>query len=266
MLIDISTRLDYNFAQPTDCLFQFEAAHQPDQVVKRARLDTGPTELFARAPAEDGVGERVWARIDGRMTWRYSARVEVRRPVPDIAAMGLTPLRELPPDVVKYLFTSRYCPSDKFQSFVAAEFGNLSGGAQVMAMRDWIESGFAYVPGVSTVDTSALETFVMRKGICRDFAHVLITLCRAAAIPARIASVYGMGVEPPDFHAVAEVWLEGAWHLVDPTGMSQADRMVRICVGRDAADVAFLTSFGVAELIEQEVSVTEAAKETAPQG
>ena len=258
MLLNIAAKLDYFFAAPTDCLMQFEAAHQPDQSVVQATLDTGPTEAFARGPAEEGIGERIWAHFDGRMTWHYKAQVRVTRPCPDLAALPATALRRLPPDVVKYVFTSRYCPSDKFYSFVAADFGKLSGGAQVLAMRDWIEQNFSYVPGVSTSDTSALETFVMRQGICRDFAHVLITLCRASAIPARLVSVYGLGVTPQDFHAVVEVYLDGAWYLVDPTGMCRPDQMVRICVGRDAADVAFLTSFGQADLQSQWVDVQAA--------
>lgn len=123
------------------------------------------------------------------------------------------------------------------------------------AMRDWIERDFTYQPGISTSATTALETFVRRAGVCRDYAHMLITLVRAAGIPARIASVYALGVEPEDFHAVAEVFLDGAWHLVDATGMAQPAAMAKIGVGRDAADIAFLTTYGKAELIAQTVSV-----------
>jgi transglutaminase-like putative cysteine protease len=104
---------------------------------------------------------------------------------------------------------------------------------------------------------------VERRGICRDYAHVMITLARAAAIPARYASVYAPGVEPPDFHAVAEVFLAdatipggGAWHLVDATGMADPANMVKIGVGRDAADVSFMTVFGCAEFGDKMVAVT----------
>jgi transglutaminase-like putative cysteine protease len=114
------------------------------------------------------------------------------------------------------------------------------------------------VPGVSTSETTALDTFVQRQGICRDYAHVMITFARAAGIPARIASVYALGVEPPDFHAVAEVFLGGEWHLVDATGMARGRDMAKIGIGRDAADVAFLTAFGTAVMNSQSVEVTAA--------
>ena len=84
---------------------------------------------------------------------------------------------------------------------------------------------------------------------------MLITLVRASGIPARIASVYALGIEPPDFHAVAEVFLGDAWHLVDATGMAKAGAMAKIGIGRDAADVAFLTAYGQAIMNAQSVRV-----------
>ena len=153
---------------------------------------------------------------------------------------------------------SRYCPSDQFQAYVAAEFGGTSGGERVMAIRDWIERKFAYVPGVSDASTTALGTFVQRRGVCRDFAHVMVAMARASTIPARFASVYAPDVKPQDFHAVAEVYLEDGWHLVDPTGMAGIDTIARVGVGADAADVAFMTSFGWMNLRSQSVRVLRA--------
>src|SRR5690606_20831739 len=103
---------------------------------------------------------------------------------------------------------------------------------------------------------------VERRGICRDYAHVLIALARASAIPARYVGAYAPGVDPPDFHALAEVFLAdptieggGAWYLVDPTGMADPAHTVKIGVGRDAADVSFMTVFGEAEFGDKAVSV-----------
>ncbi|MGB3721700.1 MAG: transglutaminase family protein, partial [Pacificimonas sp.] len=148
--------------------------------------------------------------------------------------------------------------ANRFQGFVQAEFGDLEGGAKIMAMRDWIETKFSYVPGASNADTTALDSFVQREGICRDYAHVLIAMARAATIPARMASVYAIDVEPQDFHAVAEVYLDGEWQLVDPTGMAPVDGIARIGVGRDAADISFMTIYGRAELQRQTVEVEKA--------
>jgi transglutaminase-like putative cysteine protease len=165
---------------------------------------------------------------------------------------------------VQYLFDSRYCPAERFQPFVEAEFGGLTGGTRVLAMRDWIASHLSYTPGTSNPTTTALDTFVERRGICRDYTHLLVTLARASAIPARYCSVYAPGVEPQDFHAVAEVFLAdptipggGAWHLVDATGMADPADTVKIGVGRDAADVSFMTVFGEVEFEDKMVAVSK---------
>ena len=131
------------------------------------------------------------------------------------------------------------------------------------AIREWIHTTFAYTPGASGPHTTALDSFIERRGICRDYAHVLIALARASAIPARYVACYAPGVEPPDFHAVAEVFLDdpdteggGAWQLVDATGMADPAETVKIGVGRDAADVSFLTSFGPNDFHNQCVKVS----------
>jgi transglutaminase-like putative cysteine protease len=158
--------------------------------------------------------------------------------------------------VIDYLMPSRFCPSDRFNDFVMTEFDGLSGGACVTAIRDWVAQHLTYQAGASHGGTCASDTFIQRRGVCRDYAHLLITLARAASIPARYASVYAPDVDPPDFHAVAEVFLGGVWHLVDATGMAAADEVAKIGVGRDAADIPFLSSFGNTTLIEQVVSVS----------
>jgi transglutaminase-like putative cysteine protease len=255
MMLDINVHLHYRLAQPADLLLQIEAADGGGQRLVRANINLSETEYFSRIAAEDSLGERIWLRGNGDFSCDYSSRIDVQRPVPEIGSLDGVAPHLLPADAVRYLMPSRYCPSDQLQSFVSAEFGRLSGGARIAAMRDWIGDKFQYVAGSSTGQTTALDTFVQRQGICRDFAHVLICLARASAIPARFASVYAPDVSPPDFHAMAEVFLEGAWHLVDATGMAQADATAIIGVGLDAAEVAFLSSFGAMQLISQSVDV-----------
>lgn len=255
MKLFVQASLDYQFANPSDVLLQVEAAAIPEQSVIDPVLGISKVGHMARVAGQDAIGERIWLSVEGRLTVDYRGTVEIRRLLADVATLPGVPLHLLPGETVQYLMASRYCPSDQFQSFVDAEFGGLDGGARVMAMRDWIEHGFTYEPGVSTAATTALETFVRRAGVCRDYAHMLITLVRAAGIPARVASVYALGVEPQDFHAVAEVFLDGAWHLIDATGMAEPSAMAKIGVGRDAADIAFLTTYGQAELVAQTVSV-----------
>jgi len=258
MSIAIHAQLDYWFDQPTDVLLQLEAAAIPEQVIESAHLDITPTEHFARVASHDMIGERIWLRVQGQLLVDYRATVRIERVLDDCLDLPLVPPHQLPGETVQYLWASRYCPSDQFETFVGTEFGHVEGGAKVIAMRDWIARHFAYVPGASDAETTALDTFVRRQGICRDYAHVMITFGRAAGIPARIASVYALGVEPPDFHAVAEVFLGGEWHLVDATGMAKERDMAKIGIGRDAADVAFLTAFGTAVMNGQSVEVVAA--------
>ena len=255
MDLEIRSRLHYRTEQPTDILLQIEAAPVQGQIIQRANIVPSDTEHFARVEAESGVGERIWMRVTGDFTCDYTGTISTNRQNPDISRLAMTPPHLLPGPVVRYLMASRYCPADIFRSFVATDFGAFTGGSRVLAISQWIKQNFAYQPGSSHAGTTAQDTFIQREGVCRDFAHLLISLVRASSIPARFASVYAPRVNPPDFHAVAEVFLEGAWYLIDPTEMAEPDEIIQIGVGMDAAEVAFLTSFGRIELVEQSVSV-----------
>ena len=259
MILKLNVTLHYRLSEQMDLLLQIEAADLVDQRVRSAEIWTSDVAHFSRITADDGIGERIWIHAEGDFSCTYLAEIDVDRPTLDISALPQTPLHLLPGETIKHLMPSRYCPSDQFQAFVEAEFGNLSGGARIAAMRDWIESALSYVPGSSHTQTTALDSFIQRQGVCRDFAHVLVTLSRASSIPARFASVYAPDVTPQDFHAVAEVFLAGSWYLIDPTGMADANTMARIGVGADASSVAFLTAFGSVDLINQSVSVTRQA-------
>lgn len=255
MKITVAVHLHYEFAQMTDILLQIEAARIPEQIIENACIDLGNVQYFARVPAQDGIGERILLETQGTLKVDYEATVSIVRTLGDIGQMVALPPSRLPGETVQYLLDSTYCPATRFQDFVQAEFGELSGGCRIVAMRDWIARKFSYYQGLSDSRTTALDTFVSRRGVCRDFAHVMITLARASMIPARIASVYAPDVKPQDFHAVAEVFLDGEWHLVDATKMAREADMIKIGVGRDAADISFLTSFGMAYLVNQSVDV-----------
>lgn len=259
MKLAITAALDYRLGDPVDLMLHIEAAAIPEQAILDARLDVGETEYFVRVAAQDLIGDRIWLRRGGELNVRYAATVEINRILTDYRTLGQVPLHRLPAETVQYLNESRYCPSNKFLHFVQDEFGDAEGGAKIGRMRDWIEAHFTYVSGSSDADTNALDSFVQRQGVCRDYAHVMVSLARASAIPARIVSVYALGVEPQDFHAVAEVFLGGEWHLVDATGMAREAAMAKIAVGRDAADISFLTAYGDIEMLNQQVTVAEVA-------
>ncbi len=255
MRVTIRCSLDYAVGGDCPVMLQIEAANLPDQSVTEQKLDIRHAKDFVRVAADEGVGERSLFRVEDRLHCHYEARVEIERTLADIRSLAAVPLPALPAETVKFLMPSRYCQADLFQPFVEREFGTLEGGVRVAAMRDWIEQNFEYVRGSSDAQTTVVESFVQRQGICRDYAHVMITLARASGMPARMVSVYAPDVTPPDFHAVAEVFVGGEWRLIDATGMAQPDTMVRIGVGRDAADIAFLIVYGENELKKQTVSV-----------
>lgn len=256
MRIRIAVELHYKLLTPGPAILAIEAAGAFGQELSNAQIDCGPVEHLARVPGEEGIGEKIIIRAADDLRCSYSADVVVTRTRPNFERMTAMEVDEMPGDALRYLLPSRYCQAERFVPFANQHFGDKTGGAKVLAIRDWIEHSLEYVSGVSDANTTAADTFLERRGVCRDYAHLMITLCRAAQIPARIASVFAPGVEPPDFHAVAEVFLDGTWHLIDPTGMAHADEMAVIAVGRDAVDVAFLTTVTAADLQTQTVSVT----------
>jgi transglutaminase-like putative cysteine protease len=258
MRLNIRVELDYHFPQPVDLLLTVEAAQLPDQKLVDDLLvidNVGPMQPIAGG---DGIGRRTWMLAEGPFHASYRAVVDVERQCRPLEQMSATARRDLPAEVIPYLWPSRYCEADRFDGFVEREFGGREAGAMVAAMSEWIYRQLDYVPGSSDSTTTAADTFVSRCGVCRDYAHLLTAFVRAAGVPARLVSAYGWKVDPPDFHALVEVWLNDAWHLVDPSRLAPLDSVVRICVGRDATDIAFMTSFGPAEMRSQTVEVTRA--------
>lgn len=256
MRLSIHTLLDYEIDAEADILLQIEAASdESTQRVIEGRMTVATGCELHPVPLETGVRRRTWARGSGPFRIDYHATVEVNRSVRDIEVLGATPYADMPTDVVRYIWPSRYCQSDRFASFAAEQFGDLEGGAKVQAMADWVYDQLDYVVGSSDGDTGAADTFVSRQGVCRDYAHLLISFARAAGIPARMVSAYAWNLEPQDFHAIAEVWLEDGWHMIDATRMAPIEGLVPIITGRDATDIAFMTIFGRADLRNQSVSV-----------
>lgn len=255
MPILIRTHLIYATQQPCDLLLQIEATPDPTQLCQEADLSLTPQSPNTPLRGDEDVGMRRWIKAAQQFECHYRAVYDVQRAPPHWAQLAQTPWAAIPSDVVKYLMPSRYCHSDQFFDFVSNQFPALEGGPLVLAMADWIAQNFTYDNGVSHAGTTASDSFMALKGVCRDYVHVLIAFARAAGLPARFVSVYAPDVTPKDFHAVAEVYLEGHWHLIDPTGMAQPQDMVKICVGRDAADASFLTSYGWMDLVEQSVRV-----------
>jgi len=176
---------------------------------------------------------------------RYNAEVETSPQLNMPESVSEIPIADLPLDVMPHLFSSRYCQSEELGRFAWRTFGDLpQGHSRVAAICDWIHDNVDYLAGSSDGKTTAVDTFAARAGVCRDFAHLGITFCRSLGIPTRFVSAYGWKLEPQDFHAVFEAYLSGRWYVFDPTRLSPPEGIIRIGVGRDAADTAFSTFFG----------------------
>ena len=255
MWFNVKADLTYDFAAPTETLLLLEAARSPDQAVHSETLTIAPEGPIARL--DDSVtGERRAVFLaEGRCRIVYDAVVEVLARDANLKGAEAIAVRDLPGDTLRYLMGSRYCPSDRFERFVDRQFAGIEGGDKVQAILDWIGANVDYEIGVSDAATTAMDTFVDRAGVCRDFAHLTIALCRAADIPARAVSVYAWKLKPADLHAVAEVYVGGRWRLVDATCKAPLDGMVRVATGQDAADIAFMTIFGKATLAAQAFSI-----------
>ena len=149
-------------------------------------------------------------------------------------------------EALVYRRPSRYCPSDRLAGLAAAEFGGLDARSCAFAVEQWIHDTVAYVPGVTDAVDDALHPLLARTGVCRDFAHLGVALCRAVGIPSRYTAVYAPGLDPMDVHAVFEAAIDHHWYVFDATRLAPRPSLVRIGSGRDAADVALVTSAGSA--------------------
>ncbi|WP_353814808.1 transglutaminase-like domain-containing protein [Agromyces sp. SYSU T00266] len=200
----------------------------------------------------DAAGNRLHV-VDapaGRLECSYAAEVPGRE-----AAASVDPV-----DLLTYLRPSRYAESDRLAATAAAEFAGIEGADRLAAVSSWVGTRLSYVPGSSSPTDGAVQTLLARRGVCRDYAHLVVALLRALDVPARLVAVYAPGLDPMDFHAVAEAWVDGAWHVVDATTLAPRDAMVRISTGRDAADTAFLSAYGGVVRLDS-VEVTAVADE-----
>lgn len=257
MRIEIDVKLHYLLGNDPMVLLALEAARTDGQDVVSGQLQI-ENAVTHQIEGEAGLGQRTWARVAGEnLSLSYQALVDVTRHATPLENIPATPVHELSSQTLTFLRPSRFCQSDLFTSFADQRFGALNGGQKIAAIRDWVHSEMSYVPASSNAETTVLDTFAARQGVCRDYAHMVCALARAANIPARYVSAYGINVDPPDFHAVAQVWLDGNWHIVDATGMCDVDQLALIAAGRDAFDVPFMETQTWATLISQDIKVTK---------
>ena len=248
--LDIGVDLEYEVLEPSEFVFKIHAAATARQQVSRLQLTVTPAVRFVVEPCRSFGNQHLRLQAHpGPLKISYAARVDITPFLIAPAHLEELPVARLPVDVLQYLYPSRYCPSDRFFQIALQAFGHLPHGyARVMAICDWVRNRTRFQAGTTTTFNCAMDTFNNGVGVCRDFAHLMISLCRALNIPARYVTSIDYGADPqfgpPDFHAYVEAYLAGRWYIFDPTGMCPTTGLVRIAGGRDANDVAFATIFG----------------------
>ena len=250
--MDLQLELNYDIydSNGADFVFNIHAAHTACQTVRNEKLVLSqniPTDV-----ATDGATATRYMRLHahpGPLKLNYRATVDVNhfRTLPD--QLKEVPVRELPLEVMQYIYPSRYCQSDRLLKLASNEFGGLwQGYSRVLAIQHWVHKHVSFTSNTSNSSTSAIDTLIDQVGVCRDFTHLMIALCRAVNIPARVATGTDYGADPalgpPDFHAYVEVYLGDRWYIFDASGTGIPMGFVRFGTGRDAADVAFATIFG----------------------
>ncbi len=274
MKFQLGCQLTFSLTQASTLILNISPVNNNSQKVLQEKLKIDPL-LDYEEYVSPVLGNRYF-RLNapaGNLQVSYQGTVEVSYSYRDWSqnsqSLAEVPPAKLPLETLSYLYPSRYCQSDRLIKLAQHEFGDLVPDySRVVAICNWIYDNVTYLSGSTNQHTSAFDTATQREGVCRDFAHLGIAFCRALNIPARFVSAYACGLEPPDFHAYFEAYLENRWYVFDPTRLAPRSGFIRVGTGKDAADVSFATIFGPATIkemnilvqsLEQTPAVTEAA-------
>lgn len=259
--LTLSIGLQYEVGpQGADFVFNIHAAQTHNQIVLSEALTISPS-TSPKIHTDAATGNRYMRlhAVAGDLQIQYHTEIELRHHRAEPLEIAEVAVAHLPPQVMGYLYPSRYCQSDLLGTFAHQTFGKLPPGyVRVVAIQNWVKKQIMFASNTSNSATSALDTLISRTGVCRDFAHLMIALCRALNLPARFATGTDYGADPAlgphDFHAYVEVYLGDRWYLFDPSGTGIPMGFVRLGTGRDAADVAVATIFGLAKVYSPVIS------------
>jgi transglutaminase-like putative cysteine protease len=257
MRFQVSSRLEYEISLPSTLILNIHAQRNAGQTILEEHFSVEPY-VKVEEFSPDGDENRFVRLETGKkkqLAISYTATVDCHHALVPAGSIKHTPVAELDRRVIPYLFPSRYCQSDRLSRFAWDLFGKIDQPyKKVLTIVDWIYDNVEYLRGSTDSETSAYDTVTQRTGVCRDFAHLGIALCRALSIPARYFTGYAYELQPPDFHACFEAYVGGQWLVFDPTRLSSLNGLVRIATGRDAADAAVASIFGRARGTKMEVA------------
>jgi transglutaminase-like putative cysteine protease len=265
MLFEVSCELDYVARFPSTLILNVHAQRNASQTILAESFTVEPP-IAVSEFAADGGGSRFVRLETGpheALSIAYRASVECDFQVFSAGSVEPTPVAELSGSTIPFLFPSRYAQSDRLSRLAWDLFGQIENPHEkVVAITDWIHDNVEYLRGSTDSNTSAFDTVTQRTGVCRDFSHLGIALCRALNIPARYFSGYAYELEPQDFHACFECFIGERWVIFDATRLAHPNGLVRIGSGRDAADAAVASIFGSASCTRMQVDCQLGAGQT----
>jgi transglutaminase-like putative cysteine protease len=265
MQIRVGCEFRYEATWPTPAVMQVQPHQDAEQrVLHEAWLLTPPLALRAFADLYGNTCQRL-VMSPGSQVLGYDATVEVSGRADEVAPDAVQhPVEELPAEVLHYTLPSRFCLSDALSDMAWQLFGAVEPGwVRVQAICDWVHGNIRFQYGASNSLTTSADVCVAGVGVCRDFAHLAVTFCRALNIPARYVFGYlpDIGVpapdDPMDFCAWMEVYLSGRWWTFDPRNNEPRIGRVLVGRGRDALDVAMVTTYGSPRLEQMTVWADE---------
>lgn len=257
MRFEVTSKIQYQALSPSTLLLNIQPFRSLNQIIVEETFTSAPElqmkELLSVA------GEKRFKIIDipntGDISIEYKAIVENEVKVVPAHRLEDVTISLMPASALSYLNPSRYCQSDKLYKFAYNKFGKINHAFEkVMAIREWIYNNVEYSGGYTTPQTSAFDTITEQVGVCRDFAHLGIALCRALTIPARYFTGYAYQLQPPDFHACFEAYLGGYWIIIDATKLVPINGLIKIATGADATDTALASIFGNLQFQNLEVN------------
>ena len=261
LTVRVGCNIHFDCESPATAILLVNPRIDADRPVRHENLDFGraaKSESFT--DADGNIAYRVILE-PGLNNIRHDALVEVSAASDKSEQFGDAPsVATLEPAFLRYLLPSRYCDSDRLFKFAQQKFGNiLDASERVQAISDWVHNNIEYRFGSGRPDISAAQIIERGYGVCRDFAHCTIALCRALNLPARYVTGHLPDIghvdpgSPMDFHAYSEVYLGGKWHVFDARYNEPRIGRIKIAQGLDAVECAFATVYGAARLTNFEV-------------
>jgi len=257
MKFNVFTEMEYTAYSPGTVILNIHALRTPHQTVISETFGIEPYIKVEELVSAQGENRLIRFEIENASSIKviYKATIDNFCEIKDFDQIEEIPVAQMDISVLPYLYPSRYCQSDKLYRLANNLFGHIINPFEkVITLTNWINKNVQYLSGSTNSQTSAFDTVTEQSGVCRDFAHLGIALCRALTIPARYFTGYAYHLKPADFHACFEAYIGNEWVLFDATKLVPLNGLIKIASGRDAADTAIANIFGNVIFTSMQVS------------